>query len=309
MAAIVELREVSVRFRTAHGWGYAVTAVTADIAAGQVTAIIGESGSGKSVLGAAIMGLLPYNAELRGSIRFAGRELVGMADRDWDLLRGSELGWVAQNPLSALNPAYRIDELLAETAIRRRRIRRRQKAGFANRLLNRVALPNGVARRYSFELSGGMAQRALIATGLGLEPGFLILDEPTKGLDPGNVRRVRSVIAGLAAAGRSLLVITHDVTLAEQVADEVWVFYGSRLVEQAPARRFFAGPGHPYSRGLIAALPSRGMHPIPGESPSFYTVPHGCPFAERCQLARPGCRELTAMQETKTGSRMLCLAH
>ena len=306
MTALVELREVSVRFRTSHGWGHAVTAVTADIAAGKVTAIIGESGSGKSVLGAAVTGLLPGNAELRGSIRLAGRELVGLPEREWDRIRGSQLGWVAQNPLSALNPAYRIDELLAEAAIHRRRIRRRHKSGFAARLLHRVALPAETARRYSFELSGGMAQRALIATGLSSDPDFLILDEPTKGLDPENAARVRRVVGELARSGRSLLLITHDVNLAEQVADEVWVFYGSRLIEQAPREDFFAAAQHPYSRGLLAALPSRGMHPIPGESPSFFTVPRGCPFADRCHLVRSECRELSAMWDTTTGGRVLC---
>lgn len=309
MTPLIELRDVHVRFKTARGWGYAVTGTSAVIRRGRVTAIIGESGSGKSVLGAAIMGLLPYNAELRGSIRFQGRELVGLPDKQWDELRGSELGWVAQNPLSALNPAYRTDELLAEAAIRRRRVRRRDKAGFARRLLERVSLGPDIARRYSFELSGGMAQRVLIATGLGLGPPFLILDEPTKGLDQANVSRVRDVILVLASAGHTLLVITHDISLAEQIADEIWVFYGSRLIEQAPAGEFFTDPLHPYSRGLIDAMPSRGLQPIPGETPSFFTTPEGCPFAERCGGARPACRRLESLTELPGGRRVMCLQH
>lgn len=309
MNPLVELRDVNVRFKTTHGWGYAVTGVSADISAGRVTAIIGESGSGKSVLGAAIMGLLPYNAELRGSIQFRGRELVGLSDRDWNELRGAELGWVAQNPSSALNSAYRSDELLAEAAIRRRVVRRSGKRDFARRLLSQVSLSAGIAKRYSFELSGGMAQRVLIATALGLQPHFLILDEPTKGLDQANVARIRDVIAELAAAGHTLLVITHDVVLAEQIADEIWVFYGSRLIEQAPADGFFAEPRHPYSQGLIAAMPSRGLHPIPGEAPSFFTIPAGCPFVERCPHAQPECRELEFLAELPGKRRMLCRLH
>lgn len=307
MATIVELRDVSIRFKTLRGWGYAVSGVSADIVRHRVTAIIGESGSGKSVLGAAIMGLLPYNAELRGSIRHEGREMVGLPDRAWDEIRGSAIGWVAQNPLSALNPVYRADELVAEAAIHRRVIPRRGKRGFSASLLARVRLDPGVGRKYSFELSGGMAQRALIATGIGLEPPLLILDEPTKGLDPDNVERIGTIIADLAGAGHTLLVITHDIALAQRIADEIWVFYGSRLVEQADAGAFFDDPRHPYSQGLLAAMPARGLRPIPGESPSFFTPPVGCPFAQRCPRACEACAEHSELVDVTAGRRVMCL--
>lgn len=309
MDAIVRLRAVNIRFKTSTGWGYAVSEVSADIPRHRVTAIIGESGSGKSVLGAAIMGMLPYNAHLAGSICYEGRELVGLDDGEWDTIRGSQIGWVAQNPVSALNPAFRMDELLAEAAICRQRLRRREKTGYAKRLLNRVSLAPAVARKYSFELSGGMAQRALIATGIGLEPPLLILDEPTKGLDPPNVAKIGQIIAELAGRGCTLLVITHDVALAEQIADEIWVFYGSRLVEQALASDFFESPLHPYAQLLLAAMPKRGLSPIPGEAPSFFVKPVGCPFAGRCPKQRPECLEPVEFVESGAHRRVACPFH
>ncbi len=306
---LVEMRDVNIRFNTTRGWGYAVTAVSADVRANTVTAIIGESGSGKSVLGAAVMGLLPNNAEVSGSITYVGLELLGLADREWDQIRGIELGWVAQNPASSLNPVYRIDELVSEAAIHRRRIRRRDKRRFAADLLAKVGLPAATGRNYSFELSGGMAQRALIAVGIGLDPPLLILDEPTKGLDPANYDRIRDAIMDLAGEGHTIMLITHDVTLAEQVADEIWVLYGSRLVEQAPKQDFFATPLHPYSQGLLAAMPSRGLHPIPGESPSFFVPPEGCPFVDRCPYAVAACHELKTPSHPTEGRSVLCLLH
>lgn len=306
---LVTMRDVNIRFKTTHGWGHAVTRVSAEIHANTVTAIIGESGSGKSVLGAAMMGLLPNNAEVRGSIKYADRELIGLADHEWDEIRGLQLGWVAQNPASALNPVYRMDELISEAAIHQRRIQRRAKRRYATDLLSKVGLPAETGRKYSFELSGGMAQRALMAVGIGLGPPLLILDEPTKGLDPKNCDRIRDAIVDLAADGHTITLITHDVALAEQVADEVWVLYGSRLVEQAPKPDFFATPRHPYSRGLLAAMPSRGLHPIPGESPSFFQVPEGCPFVDRCPFAVAACRRFDEVVRPSEGSSVLCLLH
>ncbi|WP_051176595.1 ABC transporter ATP-binding protein [Propionimicrobium lymphophilum] len=289
MSALLEISNLNVTFKTRTGKGYAVTDVNASVERNKVTAIVGESGSGKSVLGSAIVGLLPVNAKAEGSIVFDGRELIGLSDTQYDSVRGEQIGWVAQNAISALNPSFKIKELVSEAPFHKRRIKWKQKRAFANEQLRKANLCEAVAENYSFELSGGMAQRALIATGIGLDPSFLILDEPTKGLDPVNTESIKDLILALARSGKTLLVITHDVKLAKEIADQVWVFYGSKIVEMADADSFFDAPAHPYSQGLLDALPSRGLKAIAGESPSFYTRPSGCPFEPRCPHARPEC--------------------
>lgn len=306
MEALWQISDLNIRFKTAAGIGYAVTDLSADIRANRVTVILGESGSGKSVLGSALIGLLPPNSLVSGSIRYKGRELLALKEREWDRLRGREIGWIAQSPHDALNPVYRSGELISEAAVRHARIVRSGRKRLAVRMLETVRLGAAVRRQYAFELSGGMAQRVLIAGGLSAEPPFLIMDEPTKGLDAPNVRQIADIVQRLSAEGKTLLIITHDIDFAASVADDIWVFYGSQLLESSPAGPFFEQPLHPYARGLLNATPARGLCPIPGESPSFYQKPAGCPFWARCTSAEPECRAEVGWHPVHPGRRVKC---
>ncbi|MGI6077350.1 MAG: ABC transporter ATP-binding protein [Fastidiosipilaceae bacterium] len=309
MSHLLSIKDLEVTFRTAEGTGYAVTDVSADLKPHQITTILGESGSGKSVLGSAIVQLLAPNASAKGSIRFQDRELTTLSAKEMDRIRGTEIGWVAQNPQSALNSVFQIGTLIAEGPIHHKYITKNEKPTFVRKILTSLRLPEKLDKQYSFELSGGMAQRVLIASGSGMVPPLLILDEPTKGLDDNNVAAVKRIIEDLAARGSTPLVITHDVDLAEELADEIWIFYGSQLVEQAPKEAFFKQPLHPYSKGLIDATPKRGLVPIPGESPAFNTRPVRCTYYPRCPAALEICRNQACPTVTLDNRRVKCLRY
>ncbi|MFE9726800.1 ABC transporter ATP-binding protein [Streptomyces sp. NPDC005794] len=285
----------------------AVTDAHFDVAAGECLALIGESGCGKSVLASALLGLLPANAQTAGRAHLGDLDLLAADERTLArAVRGRMIGLIPQSPAAHLTPVRTIRSQMEETVAQltgaRGRVTVRTAAEAA---AARAAFPAGHLDRYPHELSGGLAQRA--ATALALVGGapLLLADEPTTGLDRDLVERTvdelrrhvdtPSGTGGLSSddgdSGRALLMITHDLAAAERIADKVAVMYAGRLVELADAQAFFGAPGprHPYSRGLLRALPDRDFTPIPGMPPELGGLPAGCAFAVRCERATDVC--------------------
>ncbi|ARE79284.1 ABC transporter ATP-binding protein [Streptomyces sp. Sge12] len=274
----------------------AVTDASLRLAPGECLVLVGESGCGKSVLASALLGLLPGNAETAGSARLAdGTDLLAADERTLaETVRGRRVGLVPQSPAAHLTPVRTIRSHLRE-AVRELTGTRGRTAlrAAAEAAAERAAFPATHLDRHPHELSGGLAQRAATALALVGDAPLLLADEPTTGLDRDLVlRTVDELRAHTRAAGRALLMITHDLAAAERIADSVAVMYAGRIVETGPAEAFFGAPGprHPYARGLLDALPDRAFTPVPGAPPELGALPAGCAFAARCAAADHLCR-------------------
>ncbi|MFI9340862.1 ABC transporter ATP-binding protein [Streptomyces sp. NPDC052773] len=277
----------------------AVTDAHVDVAPGECLALIGESGCGKSVLASALLGLLPGNAQTAGQALLGGLDLLAADERTLArTVRGRLVGLVPQSPAAHLTPVRTIRSQLEETIAALTPVRGRDALrSAAERAAERAAFPAGHLDRHPHELSGGLAQRAATALALVGDAPLLLADEPTTGLDRDLVDRtvdeLRRHVDEKAAdgTGRALLMITHDLAAAERIADRVAVMYAGRIVELADAAAFFGAPGprHPYSRGLLDALPDRAFTPIPGLPPELGALPDGCAFAARCTRASDLC--------------------
>ena len=282
MTAVLSVRGLDVAFRVGRGRSArtvrAVTGADLDLRAGRLTALVGESGCGKSVLTEALTGLLPGNARVRGTavLDGVGDLLAATEPVLRDRVRGRRIGLVPQSAATHFTPTRTVGAQLTET------LARLGSTTTAADLVDRVALPSSVLGLYPHELSGGTAQRAGLAAALAGDPEVLLADEPTAGLDRPLVEHVTGLLTGLAAQGRAVLLITHDLRAARDVADDVAVMYASRLVEAGPASDVFGDPWHPYARGLLGALPDAGFTPVPGHPPELSALPDGCPFAPRC---------------------------
>lgn len=296
--AVLSVRDLTVRFRLRGGRTVAaVTGADFDLAAGECLALVGESGCGKSVLASALLGLLPGNAETSGTATTDGIDLLAADEKTLArTVRGRRVGLVPQSPAAHLTPVRTVRSQLEETVRALTATGRRARRKAAEDAAERAAFPAGHLDRYPHELSGGLAQRA--ATALALIGGarLLLADEPTTGLDRDLVNRTADELRRHTDDGRALLLITHDLAAAERIADRVAVMYAGRIVEIAPAHRFFGptGPRHPYARGLLNALPEREFTPIPGMPPELSALPEGCAFAPRCPLATELCATVPA---------------
>jgi peptide/nickel transport system ATP-binding protein len=291
---------------------------------GEALGIVGETGCGKSVLARSVLRLnpMPPARVVGGTIRFADENVLAMGPRALDALRRDGVGMVFQDPATYLNPVFTIGQQLADVlaAHDRARGRRPDKANLRARaiaLLEKVQLPEPALQvaRYPHALSGGMRQRVLIAMALAAEPRLLIADEPTTALDVTIQSQVLALIAGLVGAmGLTLLLISHDLGVIGAVCRRVVVMYAGTIVEDAPAARLFAAPRHPYTQGLLAAVPdlARPAHRpagIPGSIPNLRAPPPGCRFHPRCALAMPVCRnERPALAEIARQHRVACHA-
>ena len=290
---------------------------------GLIHALIGESGSGKSVLARSILGLAGRGARTTGSIRFLGRELVGLSEREYRAIRGADIGLVVQDAMSALNPMRTIGEQLVETiacrhpdfrsgASRASRSSRADRHDIALELLRTVGItaPEKRMNAYAHQLSGGMRQRVMIALALTGSPRLLLADEPTTALDVVVQRELLQEMRALVQArGMSMLIVTHDLNLARDVADDVSVMYAGHVLEEGPVSDVITRPAHPYTEGLLRAMPAmdgtRGrLIPIKGEIPPPDMLGSGCPFASRCPRVTNACREsLGAMTAVEDGRR------
>ncbi|MEU8542048.1 ABC transporter ATP-binding protein [Streptomyces sp. NPDC048717] len=304
---MLSVRDLTVRFRLRGGRSVAaVSDASFDLAPRECLALVGESGCGKSVLASALLGLLPANAEARGTARLAGaagtaspgapaRPALDLLAADERTLartvRGRLVGLVPQSPAAHLTPVRTVRSQLEETVRALTDTPRRERRAAAEAAAERAAFPAGHLDRYPHELSGGLAQRAATALALIGDAPLLLADEPTTGLDRELVDRTADELRRHTDTGKALLLITHDLAAARRVADRVAVMYAGRIVETSPAARFFDGPGprHPYARGLLDALPEREFTPIPGLPPELSNLPEGCAFAPRCPRASAAC--------------------
>ncbi|WP_234312345.1 ABC transporter ATP-binding protein [Streptomyces griseus] len=298
--ALLSVRDLTVRFRLRGGRTVAaVTGADFDLAPGECLALVGESGCGKSVLASALLGLLPANAETSGSALLDGTDLLAADEKTLArTVRGRRVGLVPQSPAAHLTPVRTVRAHLEETVRALTRTPRAGRRKAAEEAADRAAFPATHLDAHPHELSGGLAQRAATALALIGDAPLLLADEPTTGLDRDLVERTADELRRHADDGRGLLLITHDLTAAARIADRVAVMYAGRIVEIAPAHRFFGttGPDHPYARGLLDALPERAFTPIPGMPPELSDLPEGCAFAPRCPRATDLCATVPALR-------------
>jgi peptide/nickel transport system ATP-binding protein len=295
---LLAIRDLRVSFATRSGPVEAVAGIDIDLEEGRVLGVVGESGSGKSVSMLGVLGLLPRSAVVSGSARFRGQELLGMAPQALQAIRGARIGMIFQDPLTALNPVLRVGEQIVEAIRIHRDVSRKAAMARAVELLDLVSIPQPRERvqQYPHEFSGGMRQRAMIAMAVANEPDLLIADEPTTALDVTVQAQILEVLDSLRARlGIGLILITHDLGVVAGMADSVAVMYAGRVVERAEVDAVFETPRHPYTRGLLAALPKldAGDEPlvgIEGRPPSLHDRPPGCAFHPRCALAEARCR-------------------
>ncbi|MFJ3903785.1 ABC transporter ATP-binding protein [Streptomyces sp. NPDC090025] len=287
---LLSVRDLTVVFPTRRGPVRAVDGLSFDVPRGRTLGIVGESGSGKSVTSMAVLGLHTA-AEVSGSVALAGRELIGLPERELNRLRGRRMAMVFQDPLSSLHPYYTVGEQIAE----HHRVHFGSRRSVARRLavdaLAEVGIPEPRRRagEYPHQFSGGMRQRVMIATALVCEPDLLIADEPTTALDVTVQAQILELIARVQQdRGLGVVLITHDLGVVARVAHEVLVMYGGRAAEQAPVDTLFETPAHPYTRGLLDSLPrlddpdDAPLRAIPGSPPSLLSPAPGCAFAPRC---------------------------
>ncbi|NLT27171.1 MAG: ABC transporter ATP-binding protein [Microbacteriaceae bacterium] len=298
---LLEVRDLSVSFRSEAGLVQAVRGLSFDVDAGESLAIVGESGSGKSVSSLAVMGLLPRTARVEGDIRLKGQSLLGLGDARLSKLRGDTVSMVFQDPLSALTPVYRIGDQIAETVLAHKHVSRDEADRRAVELLDAVGIPNAKLRARSFphEFSGGMRQRAMIAMVIANDPELIIADEPTTALDVTIQAQVMDLLrTAQDITGAATVLITHDLGVVSGFADRVMVMYAGKAVEFGDVEAIYRTPRMPYTQGLLSSIPridaveKEPLTPIEGTPPSLVNVPKGCPFAARCPIAIDLCREV-----------------
>ncbi|HEX2544416.1 MAG TPA: ABC transporter ATP-binding protein [Ramlibacter sp.] len=299
--ALLEVRNLCVELQTHRGPALAVRDVSFSLEPGETLGVIGESGCGKSITAMAIMGLLPENARVTGSILFDGQELVGRSERDMCRLRGDRIGMIFQEPMTALNPVHTVGDQVAEPLRLHRGLSAAQARQEAIALLDRVGIPDAARRidAYPHQFSGGQRQRVTIAMALACGPDLLIADEPTTALDVTIQRQILDLIRDLVAERRmGLILISHDLGVIAQNVQRMLVMYGGAVVESGPTTAVFGNRMHPYSLGLFAARPNlrtakgQRLATIPGTVPELADLPQGCPFAGRCGFTIAECHRV-----------------
>jgi oligopeptide transport system ATP-binding protein len=298
---LLSVRGLTTRFRTDRGELTAVDDVSFDVAPGETVAIVGESGSGKSVTALSILGLIPRppGRIAAGQILFEGQDLVRLSERELQAVRGDRIAMIFQEPMNSLNPALTIGLQVGEPVHQHRKAAWPAALEAARGLLEKVRIPDAARRLHTWphQYSGGMRQRAMIAMALACKPRLIIADEPTTALDVTVQAQILDLLKDLTReTGAALILITHDLGVVARYADKVVVMYGGRVIEQAPARKLYREPGHPYTRGLLASVPrldgraGERLVPIEGAPPDLAALPPGCAFAPRCAHAVAACR-------------------
>ncbi|MEQ4205392.1 ABC transporter ATP-binding protein [Actinopolymorpha sp. B9G3] len=293
---VLEVDDLHVEFRTPYGVVQAVNGISYEVSQGETLAILGESGSGKSVNVQAVMGILdtPPGFVTGGSIRFHGNDMLSMTAEQQRLVRGPGMAMIFQDALSALNPVFTVGHQIAEMYTAHVGTSRKEAKARAIELMERVRIPAARDRvnDYPHQFSGGMRQRVMIAMALALGPEILIADEPTTALDVTVQAQIMELLSDLQSeTGMGLILITHDLGVVNEVADRVVVMYAGKIVESGTIDEVFTSPTHPYTNGLMASVPhaeSKGvrLHPISGQPPNLAAIPPGCAFHPRCPHAR-----------------------
>ncbi len=304
---LLSVEDLSVQFTTEDGVVRAVDGVSFDLEPGKVLGIVGESGSGKSVTAMTIMGLTrDVNARFEGKVLYKGTDLLEVSDSRLQAYRGKEIGMIFQDPMTSLNPVYRIGEQITEAIHAHQKIDKKGARDRAIELLHQVGIPNPEARVDDFphQFSGGMRQRAMIAMALSCNPSILIADEPTTALDVTIQAQIVDLIGKLKDDFQSAVIfITHDLGVIAEIADEILVMYGGRVVEQGTKQDIFYDPQMPYTWGLLGSIPRldrprvKRLHTIKGAPPSLINLPAGCKFRPRCPHAFEKCSEEPQLEQ------------
>ena len=318
--ALLEVEKLKVRFKTGDGMVEPLDGVDFSIEPGQVMGLVGETGSGKSVTAQAIMGLLPFlgGEVAAGRIEFMGQDMLALREEEWQKLRGNTLSFISQNPMTSLDPVYRVGDQIVEGMRLHLKISKAEARRKAIDLMASLRIPNAerVYHQYPHQLSGGLKQRIVIAMGLCAGPRLLIADEPTTALDVTVQAQIMALFKEtIKIKGISLLLITHDLGIIAQVCDKVAVMYAGNVVEYGDVRTVFARPRHPYTTSLLTCIPKLGMdrgelHAIPGNVPSVRTYPPGCRYHPRCRDAFDDCPRVKPRAiSVAGGTRVSCLKY
>ncbi|MFF9644782.1 ABC transporter ATP-binding protein [Kitasatospora aureofaciens] len=321
---LLEVKDLHVEFHTRDGVAKAVNGVNYSVAAGETLAVLGESGSGKSVTAQTIMGILdmPPGKVTRGEILYRGQDMLKMSNEERRKIRGRKIAMIFQDALSALNPVLSVGYQLGEMFRVHQGVSKAEAKAKAIELMDRVRIPAAKERvnDYPHQFSGGMRQRIMIAMALSLQPDLIIADEPTTALDVTVQAQVMDLLAELQAEyNMGLILITHDLGVVADVADKIAVMYAGRIVETAPVHELYANPAHPYTKGLLRSIPrldqkGQELYAIKGLPPNLLKVPAGCAFNPRCDVATDLCRtEIPALHHVTdkdgkelTGRRSAC---
>jgi oligopeptide/dipeptide ABC transporter ATP-binding protein len=304
---LLEVDDLSVHFATEDGLVRAVDGVSFELDRGKVLGIVGESGSGKSVTAMTIMGLTRgVNAKFGGAVRYQGKDLIQTSDAEMQDYRGNEIGMIFQDPMTSLNPVYRVGEQIVEAIQAHEHVDKRNARRRAVELLKQVGIPNPESRVDDFphQFSGGMRQRAMIAMALSCNPSILIADEPTTALDVTIQAQIIELIGRLKDDFNSaVIMITHDLGVVADIADEILVMYAGRVVERGATRDVFYDPQMPYTWGLLGSIPRLDrprpdrLYSIKGAPPSLINAPAGCKFRPRCPYAFAKCQEEPRLEQ------------
>ena len=318
MSALLQIEDLRVTFNTRHGPVTALDSVSLSVNAGETLGVVGESGCGKSITALSVMGLIPSppGKIAGGAIRLAGEDLTRATEARMRALRGAEMAMIFQEPMTSLNPVFTVGDQIAEAIMLHQKVSADQAFRDAVALLDRVGIPSPDrrARDYPHQLSGGMRQRVMIAMAVSCRPRVLIADEPTTALDVTIQAQILDLMRELQDdTGAALLMITHDLGVVAEIADDVAVMYAGRIVESGPVARIFDEPQHPYTLGLMGSMPAIAgrqgrLLTIPGAVPLPAAMPQGCRFASRCPFVQEACRAARpGLSDMGAGQRVACL--
>ena len=297
---LLSVKNLGVEFSTERGIIRAIENVSFDVMPGETMGLVGESGCGKSVTSLAILGLIPSppGRITSGSIQLNGRELVGLPESEYRRIRGSEISMIFQEPMTALNPVFRISNQMIDVLVRHQKLTRRQARNRAVEMLALVGIPSPEKRidEYPHEMSGGMRQRVMIAMALSCNPKLLLADEPTTALDVTTQAQVMEQIVKLQEElGTAVILVTHDLGVVAETCNRAVVMYAGSIAEEAPIEALFKHPRHPYAEGLLKSIPRireeqlKELPVIPGSVPDLLYLPRGCRFVDRCHKADEQC--------------------
>ena len=311
---MLRVKNLNIKFKTTKGIVTAVKDVSFSLDRGETLGVVGESGCGKSITNMAIMGLLPPEAIVTAEeLSFDGKSLLKLSQKEWQLIRGPKIGMIFQDPMSALNPCFTIEKQLAETiqvvdrGIPLKRVKQK-----SIELLSQVGIPSPESRLkcYPHELSGGMAQRVMIAMAIAAKPQLLIADEPTTALDVTIQLQILKLLHEIQKENKmSIIFVTHDLAVVSQISKKIQVLYAGEIVEKGETKNVLQSPMHPYTHGLLSSLPSDAKNeltPIPGIVPSLHQRPTGCQFSPRCEFAEDNCRSKIDLIE-KNNNLVRCI--
>jgi oligopeptide/dipeptide ABC transporter ATP-binding protein len=309
--SLLKIEELRVYFRSGDRTVKANNSIDLEVINNEILGIIGETGCGKSILGRAIMTLLSDNTEVSGKIIYKDENLLTLPENKLRDIRGKNISIILQNPAAALNPVFSIGDQISEVFRYHDKMSKQDAKIKTAGILEMVGIDPERMSEFPHQFSGGMKQRIMIAMGMAFSPELLIADEPTKGLDPDTKDKIVTLLRDLVRSmNMSMILITHDLDVAEKMCDRIAVMYAGEIIELASVQDILAEPGHPYTQVLLSSLPKKGLRSIPGESPSLSSPPSGCRFHPRCEYAMDICKQNHPdMFLTDTGTEIRCFLY